>query len=54
MAQSLVNRTFTNTANKNDGVLGDDYVHKNIETWKFKGKTSNNGKWDLKAKISHS
>jgi len=53
MAASLKNRTFTTLADLNDGVLGDDYVHGALETWKLKGKTSNGGKWDYKAKIKH-
>lgn len=54
MAASLRNRTFTTLADKNDGVLNDDWVHGALETWKIKGKTSNGGKWDWKAKIKHS
>jgi len=50
---SLNNRTFCNLADLKDGVLGDDYVHGCLETWKLKGKTSNGGKWDYKAKIKH-
>lgn len=53
MAASLKNRTFTTTGDKKDGVFGDDYVNRNLETWKIKGKTSNGGKWDYKAKITH-
>jgi hypothetical protein len=54
MAASLKNRSFTNLADLNDGVLGDDYVHSALETYKLKAKTSNGGKVDYKAKISHS
>jgi len=54
MAASLRNRTFTNLADKNDGVLNDDWVHGALETWKIKGKTANGGKWDWKGKIKHS
>jgi hypothetical protein len=53
MAASLKNRSFTNLADLNDGVLGDDYVHGALETWKLKAKTNNGGKVDYKAKIKH-
>lgn len=54
MAASLKNRSFTNLADLKDGVLGDDYVHGALETWKLKAKTTNGGKVDYKAKIKHS
>jgi len=53
MAHSLKNRTFHNLADMKDGVIGDDFVHGALETWKIKGKTSNGGKWDYKGKFKH-
>lgn len=50
---SLKNRSFTNVADIQDGVLGDDFVHGCLETWKLKAKTSFGGKIDYKAKIKH-
>lgn len=49
--KSLANRTFTNLADINDSVLNDDYIYGAFETWKIKGKTTQNGKWDLKGKV---
>lgn len=31
--------------------MNDDYVNDKFETYKIKGKTTGNGKWDYKAKI---
>jgi hypothetical protein len=49
--QSLKYKSFTQLAELNDKVLSEDYVHDTFETWKVKGKTTNGGKWDYKAKI---
>lgn len=35
----------------NDSVLNDDYVYGTFETWKVKGKTADQGKWEYKGKV---
>lgn len=47
----MVNKSFTNLADLNDSVLNDDYIYVTFETWKIKGKTTGNAKWDYKGKV---
>jgi hypothetical protein len=49
--QSLKNYSFTSLGNLNDKVLADDYIFKTFETWKVKGKTTKNGKFEYEAKV---
>lgn len=49
--RSLANKTFTTLAEVNDKVLNEDYIYGTFETWKLKGKTADQGKWDYKGKV---
>jgi len=49
--QSLKNKKFTQLADLKDKLLSEDYVYDTFETYKIKGETLNNGKWDYKVKI---
>ena len=48
---SLKNYSFTSLASLQDSLFADDYCFDFFETWKFKGKTTLNGKFEYEAKV---